>query len=480
MSNILASLRNSGNSLDVFEQALTVIQNNVNNASTPGYAKQTLNLSAQPLVVSGGLAGGVASQGLHDSRDQYAEEQVQQQTQTLGFYTAQAQGTGSVQGLFDVSGNGGVSAAFNNLLSGFSAWATTPNDVTARQTVLSDAGTLASSVRGLSTSLNGVSKQLDGDITSAVDQINNISAQIQQYNVQRLKETQPDPGLDAQLNSSLDTLSQLTNFTSVTQTDGTVTVMLGGGLPLVIGTQQYSLSAGTSVNNNPPAANPQSPPTSHIVDSQGNDVTSQVTSGQLGGLLDVRNRVLASITGDSQQAGTLNQFAKTLADTVNGILESGTVSSDPGAANGTALFTYDNTDATAAAGSLSLNSAITPDQLAPVDASGNANGNANQLAAMASPNTTTGAIGGLNLVQYLAQIASGAGQENQNATTNQTSQQQITAQATTLRDQVSGVSLDEQAVSVLQFQRSYQAAAQVLSVLNSLVDATLNMMPPAG
>ena len=87
MSNILASLTNAGNALDVFQQALTVVQNNVNNSSTPGYATQTLNLVAQPLVVTGGLTGGVASQGLQDSRDDYVEEQVQQQTQTLGLYT---------------------------------------------------------------------------------------------------------------------------------------------------------------------------------------------------------------------------------------------------------------------------------------------------------------------------------------------------------------------------------------------------------
>ena len=95
MSNILASLTNAGNALDVFQQALTVVQNNVNNSSTPGYATQTLNLVAQPLVVTGGLTGGVASQGLQDSRDDYVEEQVQQQTQTLGLYTAQAQATGT-------------------------------------------------------------------------------------------------------------------------------------------------------------------------------------------------------------------------------------------------------------------------------------------------------------------------------------------------------------------------------------------------
>jgi flagellar hook-associated protein 1 FlgK len=71
------------------------------------------------------------------------------------------------------------------------------------------------------------------------------------------------------------------------------------------------------------------------------------------------------------------------------------------------------------------------------------------------------------------------GNENATATTNQSSQQQVVAQATTLRDQTSGVSLDQEAVNVLQFQRAYQAAAQVLTVLNTLADSLLSMMPPA-
>ena len=191
MSNILASLRNSGNSLDVFQQALSVIQNNVNNASTPGYARQGLNLSAQPLVITGGLAGGVAARGLQDSRSLYAEEQVQYQTQTLGKYSAQSQGTGSIQSLFDVTGKGGVPAALNNLISSFSAWSATPNDRVARQTVLSSADALATSVRGISVSLGGVSRQLDTSIGNTIDQVNSIATQIQEYNKQKIQATEP-------------------------------------------------------------------------------------------------------------------------------------------------------------------------------------------------------------------------------------------------------------------------------------------------
>jgi len=182
--------------------------------------------------------------------------------------------------------------------------------------------------------------------------------------------------------------------------------------------------------------------------------------------------------GDSQQQGTLNQLAQGLADTVNNILESGTVSTAAGAANGTALFTYNSANPATAASTLALNTAITPDQLAPVDASGNANGNANALAALENPTGTQGTIGGSSYIQYFGQIAGDAGQENSTATANEQAQQQVAAQATTLRGQVSGVSLDTEASAVLQFQQAYQATAQVLTVLDNLGSDLMNLIVP--
>ena len=464
MSNLLAMLATSGNALDVYQQALSVVQNNVNNASTPGYARQSLNLEAQPLDVADGLAGGVAAAGLDNSRDQYAEEQVQRQTQALGQYTAQANATGTIQSFFDASGSSGVSAALSSLLQAFSAWSVTPNDATAQQSVLDSAGNVAASINGLASSLSQTSQQLDTSIASTASQINSIAAQIQSYNVQRLTETTPDPGQDAQLHSALDSLSQLTNFSTVTQADGTVTVLLGGGSPLVIGSQQSALSTASS------------PAGAQVLDSQGNDITSQVTSGQLGGMLDSRNRVLGSMLGNAQQTGTLNQFATAIAGAVNQILESGTVSTATGASAGTALFAFASSTPTDAAATLEVNPAITASQLAPVDSAGNSNGNANRLAAL--ENTPLTQLGGMSLTQYFGQVTSAIGTENQNATDNEQSQQQIVAQATTLVNQVSGVSLDQEATNILQFQRAYQATAQVLTVINTLADSLINMITP--
>jgi flagellar hook-associated protein 1 len=159
-------------------------------------------------------------------------------------------------------------------------------------------------------------------------------------------------------------------------------------------------------------------------------------------------------------------------------LESGTVSSGSGAAAGTALFTFGSTNPSDAAATVEVNPDITASQLAPVDSSGNANGNANQLAALESNPLST--LGGMTLTQYFGQIASDVGQANQTATDNQTSQQQVVAQATTLVNNASGVSLDEQAVNVLNFQRSYQAIAQVITEINNLSASVMNLVQPDG
>ena len=93
MSSLIASMATAGNALDVYQQALTVVQNNITNSTTPGYATESLNLAAQPLDVAGGLAGGVASQGLASARDEYAEEEVRRQLQSLGTYETQSFGS---------------------------------------------------------------------------------------------------------------------------------------------------------------------------------------------------------------------------------------------------------------------------------------------------------------------------------------------------------------------------------------------------
>lgn len=471
MSNLLASLSTAGSALDVYQKALAVIQNNITNSATPGFAKQRLSLEARPFDLASGLLGGVAARGLDSARDEYAEEAVRGQVQSLGRYETQAKGALSIESLFDISGTSGIPAGLDQLFQSFSAWSVAPNSAVARQTVIASAGTLADSVRRLSASLAATAQGIRSQIGSTVDQFNELTSTIQQYNLQRLKQTSPDPGLDANMHSALEQLSQLADVSELTQADGTVTVLLNGGSPLVLGDTQYPIASNALVPAG--AVNPMARASAEIMDSQGNRITSQIQSGNLGGLLDIHNRVLPSLVGDGQQTGSLNQFAQTFADAVNGILQSGFTATGSGASPGSALFVYDHSDPTAAAGSLSVNPNIAPADLAPVDSQGNSNGNALQLAALA---TSSNAIGGLGFGDFFSGIAAAVGRESATAQNNQQTQQQVVAQVRSLRDQTSRVSLDEQAVMLLEFQRSYQAVARLLTTLNDVAETTINLI----
>jgi flagellar hook-associated protein 1 FlgK len=474
MSNLLAALNSAGGALNAYEASMNVVQNNITNSSTPGYASQSINLDPQPFDLNSGLVGGVAARGLISARDDAADSAVQQQLQLLGKFQMQSQDTTSLSNYFDATGNTGVPADLNQLFSAFSAWSVAPNSTTAQQAVLDSATAFASDVNQLAGSLSQTGQAIQGQISSSVKQINQLTTQIQQYNITKENSPTPDPNLDAQLHSNLEQLAQLVNFSQITQANGTVTLVLSGGSPLVIGTQQFNLSAVAQVPAG--AANPDSQPTSYILDSSGNDVTPQITGGALGGQLDVHNNVLASLIGDGTQAGSINTFAKSIADTVNNILKSGTVSTQAGAANGLALFTYSNADATTSAATLAVNPSINTSTLAPVDSSGNANGNALQLASLAS-STVSGGIGGQTFGDYFSGMMSALGNQNSVATANLQTQQQVSDQTKAQRDQISGVSLDQQALLMIQFQNSYQAAARMVQVIDAMAQSTINMLP---
>src|SRR4051812_6000784 len=127
MSNLLASLLNSSNSLDVFGRALTVTQNNVSNASAPGYARQVQLLESVSFDPGASAQGGVRLGSMQSARDQYAEAAVWRTSADVGKTTQLTQSLQSVEGLFDVSGETGTSGALSSLIQSFSAWTINPN-----------------------------------------------------------------------------------------------------------------------------------------------------------------------------------------------------------------------------------------------------------------------------------------------------------------------------------------------------------------
>lgn len=479
MGSLFAALSSSAGALSAYQTVLDAVQNNVTNASTPGYARQSVNLEALPFQPSLRLPGGVRVGDLQSARDEFAEQNVRQQFSSLGTLEQKAQNLSDLELSFNVSSDSGIPGALNTLFQNFSSWSVTPDSAASRQAVMDSAQQVAlafqQTAANVGQSFNATGQQLQQN----VDQINRLAKQLQADNMQRLQGNTNDAGLDAQMHDTLEQLSEFGDITALTQADGSVTVLLGGQTPLVIGAHQYDISVSFSTPASAPATVAGGTPPARILDAQGQDVTAHISQGQLAGLLDMYNNVLPSVGGNAYQQGDLNLLAQSVADRVNQILTSGDISSGPPAVPGIPLFAYNAATPSGIAQTLTLNSAMTPDQLAAIDPGPPlvSNGIALRLAALASPQNPADEINGFSYAEFYGNIASVVGRQSQDAQTQLAVQQQTVAQARNLRSQSSGVDLNEEAVKMVEFQRAYSASSKVVSILDELTQATINMLP---
>ena len=465
MSDLYGILTSAAGSLKAFQSALDVTQNNVSNSQTPGYVTQTAVLDSLSFNTATGLQGGVEAGTPQSSRNQYAEAAVRQQVTLAGNSAQLATSLQPIEQIFNVTGTGGIANALDALFQSFSSWANNPSHTGAQSAVLNAASQTATAIQQSAHQLGQITTSVNGDIQSTLTAINQAAATIQQYNEKQQGPAKPDAGLDAQLNAALETLAQYGDVQSMTQPDGSVTVLLGGQVPLVIGNQVNQLRLTYTTPSG--ATNPSATPNATIVDSNGTDVTGKLSDGQLGALLSVRNTVLPQLIGGPNDDGGLNTLASSLADTVNGLLAN---------AGGAPLFTYDSSTATAAASTIALNSSLQPQDLVAADAGPPAVSNGTALALSNLANDPTQGPQGMTFGQFYASMATSLGNQTSEAQTASTADSQSVTQARALRQQLSGVSLDEQAMQLMQLQRSYQASSQMVSVIDQILQSVINMV----
>jgi flagellar hook-associated protein 1 FlgK len=449
----LTTLLNSARALKVFDQEFATIQNNIGNQNTPGYAAQNVTLLADSFNPSAQLWGGLSTGPMASTRSEYLEQAVRAQTTLLGSAEQQSADLAPLQSLFDLSSTTGISGSLNSFFNSFSSLSVSPNSTVARQNVITQAQAVATSFNQAALNLQTTSNNVEQETGDSVSTINRIAANLAAINQHYSAGpgAAADAGLDAQVHSDLENLSEVANFT-VLHTNGQINVYLGGQTPLVLGPQSFNIAPDFSTSQ------------TVLRDSQGNDITSQITSGQLGAQIQENNTTLPGYLS------SLNTLAQTLADTVNNALSQGVdENGNPPATN---LFSY-NTSADAAY-TLSVSSGITPDQIAAaLAAAPGGNGNALALTQL----STASVVNGFTFTQAFGNLGQQVGSDIATANQNKTEQQNLVTQAQAQRAAVSGVSLNTEAAKLLEFQQSYQAVAKMVSTLNTITQATLDMLP---
>jgi flagellar hook-associated protein 1 FlgK len=184
MGNLMASLLASANAMRTFERGMGVVENNVTNVSTPGYAKQRLTLLAQPFQIETGLPGGVTLDEAQSLRSEYAERTVRQYVGSQGRLLAAGHRPRRVEMLFDATGESGIPGALSDFFQSISSWSVSPNDQVARQSVIDQQGVVAQSFNQTAAGLMQASADMNSQATSVVGNINRLVGQILDYNKQ--------------------------------------------------------------------------------------------------------------------------------------------------------------------------------------------------------------------------------------------------------------------------------------------------------
>jgi flagellar hook-associated protein 1 FlgK len=458
MASLTSALSIAMQALQAADGGLQVTNNNISNANTPGYTRQQVVLQETTPADNGDFVAGegVTFVGYQSVRDELVMAQIQSQTSAQSGANASLASLQQIQPTFTTSTTD-IGTEMSALFSSLSSLATDPTSSASRQAVLTAGQNLATAFNTASSTLTSQQATLNTQVSQDVTQINQLTQQIAALNPeiveQNANNTVENGGaLQDQQNQLIQQLSALTNV-AITQTNNGVTISTGNGTALVVGPQSFALQ--TSAGTNGAEA---------VLDSNGNDITSTFTSGDLGGTIQTRDQAIGGLLTQ------LNTLANQFATAFNSVQASGY---DQNGNPGQNFFTIPSTVSGSAAG-IQMN--ITDPALLAASSDGTAgsDGNLANFAAVqtnALPSGQTPADAYSSIVYQVGSVTANASAES-GATT---------ASLTQLNDQlnsVSGVSIDEESANLITYQNAYEAAARVISTIQALMTATMSMDTP--
>jgi len=425
--------------LDAAQGALDATSNNIANVNTPGYTREEAQLNELPQSDSAGqiTGGGVSLEGLQSIRDELLSMQIQQQTSLQSAADTESASLQQAQTYFSSTGTD-VASALSKFSSSLAELSGNSSNSAVQQGVLAAGQNLASAFNTTSSGLTSVQTAANQQIPDTVSQINSLSQQIAHGGT-----------VEDQLDQAVQQLAGLTNI-SVTQTNNGETITTGSGTPLVEGDQSYNLQTSTGTSGQ-----------LEVLDSNGNNITSSITGGSLGGALNIANQVIPGLMSQ------LNTLASQFATAFNSAQTAGT---DSNGNTGAAFFSGTSNLSDAAADmSVGLTSAS---QIA-ISSSGTSGGNGN--VANLSAALTSALPSGESAADGYASIVFNVGTAASNASTQSTAIGDNLTQLTTQQGAVSAVNIDEETANLMRYQTAYEAASRIVSTVQVLDNAALNM-----
>jgi flagellar hook-associated protein 1 len=464
MLGLFGTLDLGARSLSVQEEGMEVSGQNLANVNNAAYSRQQLEIqAATPLQTPIGQEGtGVEATGISQATDALLNAQIQSEASVSGSLNSQQQGLQNAETYLNeqitntsngTSSPSGLTADLSSLFNSFQSLSTDPTDLSQRQSLVASAQQLTTQFNQVSSQLGNVRNQLNQSIQSDVTTSNQDLAQIATLN-QQIIQAQADGGsandLVDEREQSIEDLASKVNINATAQSNGAVYISIGGVTMVSGETASDSLETYDAGGGQ------------LLIKAQNAGTPLTLTGGSIEGSITTRDGALASLQT------SVNTLASQLITQVNGIYSSGY---DLNGNTGADFFT--GTDAS----DIGVNSALVNDP-SQVQASGTAGATGDNTVVLALAQLANTNISGLSnqtFSQNWAQTVGSLGDAISSVNEQANNSASVTQMLTTQRASESGVSIDEEMTNLMQYQKSYEASAQLITTLNEMLQTVVNM-----
>ncbi|WP_026479003.1 flagellar hook-associated protein FlgK [Alkaliphilus transvaalensis] len=495
------------------QRALDVTGHNIANVNTPGYSRQRLNQTqANAMRLPGGrgmLGTGANPISITQFRNEFLDFKYRSEVSSLGFWETKADGLRFLEAIFNEPSDTGITTVMDELFSSFQELSKNPENLTTRALVRQRAISFTNTVNHTYNQLEKMAVDLNFDINTTVNAINSYADQIAILNNQ-IYRAEVDGShandLRDQRNLLIDELSKLVNVEVVEVVDsnafagskGSKMVLQINGQALVSHDRTYKLDASTE---QPSSFDPELM-MRQIRWANGDALDIRGLSGELRGLLDLRDGDSDSRKGVPFYIGELNKFVTKFAEEINDIHRSAYglngefiagIGNDTDG-GGYLLFTsgkkfssemYD--------GGVLQSHLITAKNIQislDIDADSNKIASAARIDLLPGDGSVALKLGELRHKSsmfeqgkpedFIKSLISNLGVDTQEAIRMTTNQQFMLQQIDNQRQSVSGVSIDEEMSNMVRFQHAYNASARMITTMDEMLDVVINRIGLVG
>lgn len=452
------------NTLVSHQAGIAVTGHNIANVNTEGFHRQEVQVKAR-----GSGTYGIEIAKVRRNTDEYLARRLHAQEGTLGHANARASGLQSVEAVVGNHGEFGLTASLDRFFSSWRELSVFPQESSQRGETITATQSLVNAVHRIDETIADARDDANVEIGRVVGEVNILIADVSRLNreiVENEAYGEDANELKDQRDTAARDLGELMGATTTYDKDGSISIQLGGGINLV----QRDTTIPLAVRNQDDNAD-------GIVDSPFFDVwtnsgvnfnINERLGGKLAGLLQLRDVDLAD------RESELDEFAYDLVNAVNTVHEA---NFDLDGNAGTNLFDA-LTDTGGAAEALMINDDIQDDidLLAAADTAANSPGSGVGALAMAqieqaniSGSGTQTLSESANLLQtnYLFSLREALHAEEGSGLRLDLLEQ--------LRESHSGVSIEEEMMSLNKYQRAFQGASKILSTVDQMLQTLIAM-----